>query len=107
MQPPGAARAYGRYAASLQPSPHGPALADALSSGGLSADADFHSLRRAFITAMERAEVPESTAKLIAGHARGSLTFGLYSRGVPVAQLAQAVQRVDYGAHMATAVAAL
>jgi hypothetical protein len=41
----------------------------------------FHSLRNAFVEVMEAAEVPESTIKLIIGHARSSLTFGGYSKG--------------------------
>jgi integrase len=41
----------------------------------------FHSLRKTFVEIMEASEVPESTIKLIIGHARPSLTFGGYSKG--------------------------
>lgn len=44
----------------------------------------FHALRNTFTEAMEAAEVPESTTKLIIGHARQSLTYGHYSRGARV-----------------------
>jgi integrase len=57
----------------------------------------FHGLRRSFIAALERAQVPESTTKLIVGHARG-LTYGTYSRTLPVEVLAEAVGRVSFGA---------
>ena len=38
----------------------------------------FHELRNTFIEAMEAADVPESTTKLIVGHARHSMTYGLH-----------------------------
>jgi integrase len=41
----------------------------------------FHALRNTFTEAMEAAEVPESTTKLIIGHRRASLTYGHYSKG--------------------------
>jgi integrase len=41
----------------------------------------FHGLRSTFTEAMEQAAVPESTAQLIIGHKRQSLTHGHYSQG--------------------------
>ena len=54
----------------------------------------FHGLRSTFITAMERAGIPESTAKLIDGHARQSLSYGLYSKGLDLDGLAEAMSKV-------------
>jgi integrase len=55
----------------------------------------FHSLRNTFIEAMEAAEVPESTVKLIVGHVRHSMTFGRYSKGQRV-QLRDAINKLRY-----------
>jgi integrase len=55
----------------------------------------FHTLRNTFTEAMEAAEVPESTTKLIIGHARQSMTYGLYSKGRRV-QLRQAINKLHY-----------
>ena len=55
----------------------------------------FHSLRNTFIEAMEAAEVPESTVKLIVGHARQSMTFGRYSKGQRV-PLRDAINKLHY-----------
>ena len=41
----------------------------------------FHSTRMNLAEALEAAEVPVSTVKLIIGHERGDLTFGGYSKG--------------------------
>lgn len=57
---------------------------------------DFHALRHTFMTMMEGQEVPESTLKLIVGHARSSMTFGHYSKGQLV-QLRNVIALVDYG----------
>ncbi len=57
----------------------------------------FHTLRNTFSQALETAGVPESTAKLIIGHERESLTYGLYSHGVPLQVLRQAVELVTFG----------
>ena len=58
---------------------------------------DFHGLRRAFITRLESAGVPVSTVKLIVGHSRSDITFGLYSGGLPLKALAEAVEKITYG----------
>jgi integrase len=55
----------------------------------------FHALRNTFTEAMEAAEVPESTTKLLIGHARQSLTYGLYSKGQRV-QLRDAINKLHY-----------
>jgi integrase len=58
---------------------------------------NFHELRNTFIEAMEAAEVPESTTKLIVGHARASMTYGRYSKGQRV-QLREAINKLHYPA---------
>jgi integrase len=55
----------------------------------------FHALRNTFVEVMEAAEVPESTVKLIIGHARQSMTFGRYSKGKRV-QLRDAINKLHY-----------
>jgi integrase len=55
----------------------------------------FHSLRNTFVEVMEAAEVPESTIKLIIGHARPSLTFGGYSKGERV-RLREVINKLHY-----------
>jgi integrase len=55
----------------------------------------FHSLRKNFIEAMEAAEVPESTTKLIVGHARQSMTYGHYSKGLRV-KLRKSINKLRY-----------
>jgi integrase len=57
----------------------------------------FHSLRNTFISQCEVAGLPESTTKLIVGHERESMTYGHYSRGLPMEELTKAVSRVGYG----------
>jgi integrase len=56
----------------------------------------FHALRNTFTEAMEAAEVPESTTKLIIGHKRSSLTYGHYSKGVRV-KLREHINKLRYG----------
>src|SRR5262249_38035413 len=55
----------------------------------------FHSFRNTCVEALEAGGVPESTAKLIVGHKRGSITFGLYSQGERV-NLRSAVNMLAY-----------
>jgi integrase len=58
----------------------------------------FHSLRHTFTNRCEIAGVPEPTTKLLTGHSRGeSLTYGHYSKGLPLTELAKAVAKVTYG----------
>jgi integrase len=56
---------------------------------------NFHALRKTFTEAMEAAEVPESTTKLIVGHKRASLTYGHYSRGQRV-KLRKYIDKLRY-----------
>jgi integrase len=55
----------------------------------------FHALRNTFTEAMEAAEVPESTTKLIIGHKRPSLTYGYYSKGDRL-RLRKYIDKVSY-----------
>jgi integrase len=59
----------------------------------------FHELRNTFVETMEAAEVPESTTKLIVGHARTSMTYGRYSKGQRV-QLREAINKLHYPANV-------
>jgi integrase len=56
----------------------------------------FHSLRANFTTALESADVPQSTAKLLVGHKRRDMTYGHYSSGPGLMVLADAVGKVSY-----------
>jgi integrase len=58
----------------------------------------FHAFRNTFANALERANVPASTAKLIVGHKRQDLTYGHYSPGLPLDLQQEAVNKVTYGA---------
>jgi integrase len=55
----------------------------------------FHALRSTFTEAMEAAEVPESTVKLLIGHKRASITYGHYSKGVRV-ELRKHISKLRY-----------
>jgi integrase len=59
----------------------------------------FHALRNTFTEAMEAAEVPESTAKLLIGHKRASLTYGHYSKGERV-KLRKAIEKLRYASEV-------
>lgn len=54
----------------------------------------FHSLRKSFTTALERAECPEPIAARLLGHAPLGITYGVYSKGREAAQLREWVERV-------------
>jgi integrase len=56
----------------------------------------FHGFRAAFITKLESAQVPQNIAESIVGHARQSMSFGLYSKGADLAVLRDAVEKVSY-----------
>lgn len=56
----------------------------------------FHTTRNTFLEFIEKAGVPESTAKLLVGHKRPSLTYGQYSSGQYV-ELRRYVQKLNYG----------
>ncbi len=55
----------------------------------------FHSTRKNLIEALEAAEVPLHTAKLLVGHERDDMTYGRYSRGEMV-NLRAAIEKVRY-----------
>ena len=74
---------------------------------GLPKQLDAHSLRRSFIQRAEDAGVPVSTVKLIVGHSRGDLTYGLYSMGPEWQRLVDAMGKVTYGAGVDALVRAL
>jgi integrase len=57
----------------------------------------FHSLRKNFSGELERAGIPENLAQQIVGHKKQSLTYGLYSQGVRIEQLLDAVSKVTHG----------
>lgn len=56
----------------------------------------FHCLRKNMSTALEAAGVPESTAQQIVGHEKTSMTYGLYSDGVPMDVLELEMSKVRY-----------
>ena len=47
--------------------------------------------------------MPESTCKLLVGHARESMTYGHYSKGERV-NLREAIDKLDYGADIMEAI---
>lgn len=57
----------------------------------------FHSLRKNFSGELERAGITENLAQQIVGHKKQSLTYGLYSQGVKLDQLIEAVSKVSHG----------
>jgi integrase len=64
---------------------------------------DMHAIRHSFTGCMEGHGVPESTTKLLIGHARESLTYGHYSKGDRV-NLREAVSKLDFGAEIVEAI---
>lgn len=57
----------------------------------------FHSLRNTFAQACETAGVSQSDAERLVGHARQSLTYGLYSPGPDLETLRRAIAKVSHG----------
>ena len=55
----------------------------------------FHSFRKLLATALQEKGVALSTAKQIVGHEDGSLTYGLYSDGLKIEQLAEEMRGVE------------
>jgi integrase len=62
--------------------------------GQRQSDVDFHSFRRWFITAAERAGHAGPTLSSVVGHARDGMTLGTYSAGPSVEQLRAVVEAV-------------
>jgi integrase len=56
----------------------------------------FHTFRNTFLECLEAQGVPESTAKLLVGHKRASLTYGHYSKGERL-ELRASVRKLNYG----------
>ena len=56
---------------------------------------DFHALRKTFAEVMEGEGVQESTVALLIGHARHSMTFGVYSKGARV-NLREVINKLTY-----------
>lgn len=54
----------------------------------------FHSLRKAFTTALERAGCPEAIAARLVGHAPLGITYKIYSKGQEAKELKKWVERV-------------
>nr|WP_158217368.1 tyrosine-type recombinase/integrase [Microbulbifer agarilyticus] len=55
----------------------------------------FHSFRKFLATALQEKDVPISVAKQIVGHEDGSLTYGLYSDGLKIEQLAEHMRGIE------------
>ncbi|WP_191057897.1 tyrosine-type recombinase/integrase [Geminicoccus harenae] len=60
----------------------------------------FHSFRANAITALQRAGINGQTIGQLVGHANGSVTFGVYSDGLLVQQLSEALEKVTYGSRV-------
>lgn len=56
----------------------------------------FHSLRKAFTTALERADCPEAIAARLLGHSPLGLTYKVYSKGREAGQLKHWVEMVKH-----------
>lgn len=56
----------------------------------------FHSIRKTFVTQLERAGVPENLAADIVGHEKPRITYGLYSGGASMELKREAVGLVRY-----------
>jgi integrase len=56
----------------------------------------FHSLRKAFGTALERADCPEAIAARLLGHPPLGITYRVYSQGREAAQLKEWVEKVRH-----------
>ena len=56
----------------------------------------FHSLRKAFTTALERVDCPEAIAARLVGHAPLGITYRIYSQGREAAQLMEWVEKVKH-----------
>ena len=57
----------------------------------------FHSFRHTFITALNRAHVPEAVVAELAGHSHGNIDRDRYGHGFDVKQLKEAVESARFG----------
>ena len=55
----------------------------------------FHSIRKFVATTLEQAEVPEGVAADLVGHEKLTMTYGVYSGGSGLRQLAKAVEVLE------------
>ena len=55
----------------------------------------FHSIRKFVATTLEQAEVPEGVAADLVGHEKHTMTYGVYSGGSKLIQLARAVEALE------------
>jgi len=58
---------------------------------------NFYTLRNTAATALEDSGCPENIAQQILGPSKGSLSYNLYSQGVRVKILVEALAKVTYG----------
>jgi len=64
---------------------------------------DFHSFRHTFTSALKFANVPETIAGQLVGHAGGeTITYTRYGKGHPLDQLKEAVEKVNYDINLET-----
>lgn len=63
---------------------------------GFGGDYVFHSLRKGVATQLEAAGVPENVSARLLGHEFKTMTYGLYSGGVPYEVLSEAVERLSW-----------
>lgn len=56
----------------------------------------FHSIRKTFVTKMDRLNISEGIVANIVGHFIDSMTFGLYSGGSSLQQKLEAINKIDY-----------
>jgi len=64
---------------------------------GISRDGvKFHSFRNTVATALENARVPVNEAAEILGHAKGGMSYGVYSQGLGLEQLKGVIDRISY-----------
>lgn len=60
-------------------------------------DKVFHSIRKTTATMLEREKVSPLTIMSILGHARGTVTFDVYSKGPSIDQMKKALDRISFG----------
>ena len=56
----------------------------------------FHSIRKTVITIFENAGCPEGVVADIVGHAKKTITFGLYSGGNSMSRKKEALDKLRY-----------
>jgi integrase len=57
----------------------------------------FHSFRHTFVTALERAQVPESAAAQLVGHRYKNFTFGVYGGKLTPRDKLELIKGIDFG----------